>query len=68
MVSKRKGSHLPGGKAALILSLYGESRFSPKSWYMHVHAADSKGQISLRGCEVFLALLYSHIPNVNGGD
>ena len=67
-ISMRISSHLPGGKAALILNLHGESRFSTKSWYMHVHAADNKGLISLRGCAVFLVLLYSHMPNVNGAD
>ena len=63
--SMRINSHLSCRKAAMTKFAW-ESRFSTKSWYMHIHVADNKDLINLRGCAVFLALFYSHIPNVNG--
>ena len=64
--SMRISSHLSCGKAALTVSLHGESRFSTKSWYMHIHVRQRPDQSAC--CAVFLALLCLHIPNVNGAD
>ena len=42
-------------------------RFSTKSWYMYIHVAEQMPDQSA-WCAVFLALVYSHIQNVNGAD
>ena len=54
-------------KTALTLFAW-QVTISTKSWYMHIHVANNKGLISLLGCAVFLVLLHSHIPYVNGAN